>query len=39
LLTKDSIDRDIKDNGGQTALWWARKNGHESVVEILNARI
>jgi ankyrin repeat protein len=38
LFEKDGINRDIKDNDGYTALWWAEKNGHEGVVKILNAR-
>ena len=37
LLTKGSVDLDMKDKSGRTPLQWAAKNGHEAVVKLLLA--
>ena len=38
LFGRKYINPDKPDNGGQTPLWWASKNGHEEVVKLLLRR-
>jgi ankyrin repeat protein len=35
LLAENGIVPYSEDNLGQTPLWWATKNGYESVTELL----
>jgi len=35
LLDKEDVDSEIKDDYGQTLLWWVATNGHEAVVKLL----
>ncbi|OBT62628.1 hypothetical protein VE03_08515 [Pseudogymnoascus sp. 23342-1-I1] len=35
LLDIDKVDADSKDEDGQTALFWAARNGHKAVVKLL----
>jgi len=38
LFKKKFVDPDRPDDGGQTPLWWASKNGHDEVVKLLLGR-
>jgi ankyrin repeat protein len=35
LLETGEVDIDSKDNGGQTSLSWAARNGYEAVVKLI----
>lgn len=39
LLETDGLDIDLKDSFRLTALDWAKKNKHEAVRELLQARL
>ena len=35
LLVHPKINLDLKDNGGNAALHWAARNGHEKIVQLI----
>jgi serine/threonine-protein phosphatase 6 regulatory ankyrin repeat subunit A len=39
LLLEKAVDVDSKDSEGRTPLWWAARNGHEAVVQLLKSKI
>lgn len=37
LLSTEKVDIDAKDEDGRTPLSWAEKNGHDVIVQLLQA--